>query len=328
MGNKEKTTDSSKCTHCHLCQKNCLFLEKYGLDIGDTEKLNELLYHCFLCGKCTEVCPEGIDGREIILNMRQKQVADNAGKVKEKGYQMLIQEKKNYIFKNYQDFAKSVLFPGCNFPSYFPKTTKYLAKLLKEKAGIGTVFDCCGKPIAELGMKPEEERIIRQMEETFAGKQIEELIMVCPNCYDFLKPRLKNVRIVSIYEKLQELGIGQKIEEKLSVFPPCPDRKSGEILEQIRPFLKEEPEIVKEAQCCGLGGCAGGKESDLAEKMAAKVRERGQNICTYCASCSGSFARKGFTETEHVLLKILGVEEQPDTAKSMVNRAKTKYWRG
>ena len=83
MGNKEKTTDSSKCTHCHLCQKNCLFLEKYGLDIGDTEKLNELLYHCFLCGKCTEVCPEGIDGREIILNMRQKQVADNAGKVKE-----------------------------------------------------------------------------------------------------------------------------------------------------------------------------------------------------------------------------------------------------
>ena len=49
MGNKEKTTDSSKCTHCHLCQKNCLFLEKYKLDIGDTEKLNELLYHCFLC---------------------------------------------------------------------------------------------------------------------------------------------------------------------------------------------------------------------------------------------------------------------------------------
>ena len=25
--------------------------------------------------------------------------------------------------------------------------------LLREKAGIGNVFDCCGKPVAELGLK-------------------------------------------------------------------------------------------------------------------------------------------------------------------------------
>ena len=43
------------------------FLKKYGIDIGDTEKLKELSYHCFLCGKCTEVCPIGIDGRDYIL---------------------------------------------------------------------------------------------------------------------------------------------------------------------------------------------------------------------------------------------------------------------
>ena len=48
------------CTHCHVCQNQCEFLKKYGIDIGDTEKLKELSYHCFLCGKCTEVCPENI----------------------------------------------------------------------------------------------------------------------------------------------------------------------------------------------------------------------------------------------------------------------------
>ena len=38
------------CTHCHVCQNQCEFLKKYGIDIGDTEKLKELSYHCFLCG--------------------------------------------------------------------------------------------------------------------------------------------------------------------------------------------------------------------------------------------------------------------------------------
>ncbi len=60
------------CTHCHVCQNQCEFLKKYGIDIGDTEKLKELSYHCFLCGKCTEVCPENIDGREYILNLRRE----------------------------------------------------------------------------------------------------------------------------------------------------------------------------------------------------------------------------------------------------------------
>ena len=33
------------CTHCHVCQNQCEFLKKYGIDIGDTEKLKELSYH-------------------------------------------------------------------------------------------------------------------------------------------------------------------------------------------------------------------------------------------------------------------------------------------
>ena len=63
MCQNERVKDADKCIHCHVCQENCSFLKKYGLDIGDTEKLNKLAYHCFLCGKCSEVCPVGIDGQ-------------------------------------------------------------------------------------------------------------------------------------------------------------------------------------------------------------------------------------------------------------------------
>ena len=41
-----KGTDA--CIHCHLCQKNCAFLGKYKIDIGDADRLRELAYHCFL----------------------------------------------------------------------------------------------------------------------------------------------------------------------------------------------------------------------------------------------------------------------------------------
>lgn len=328
MENRSRITDADACIHCGLCRQNCRFLEKYQIDIGKIKEREDLIYHCFLCGKCAEVCPKGIDGREIILHMRQKQVAENGGKLKEKGYEMLVKEKQNYLFQNYRNTEKSILFPGCNFPSFFPETTKYLVELFREKTGAGVVFDCCGKPIAELGLAEQEKESIRRIEQKLQEKGVEEVIVLCPNCYAFLKPRL-TVKVVSIYKKLAELGIGNQIAEKLTVFPPCPDRESRELFADIRSFLKEEPDMISQAQCCGLGGCAGGKEKELAAQMTESIREAGGGtVCTYCASCSGNFARKGFADTEHILLKILGRTERPDTAKSVLNRMKMKYWRG
>lgn len=328
MNDKQRIADASACNHCHICQKNCLFLEKYKIDIGDTERLRELSYHCFLCGTCSRVCPKEIDGREIILNMRKQQVRENQGKLPEKGYGLLVMEKKNYIFQNYgQGQKKSVLFPGCNFPAFYPQTTQYLSGLFREKTGGGTVFDCCGKPIAELGMEDQEAKIIERIEKKLAKDGAEEVVTLCPNCYDFLKPRLK-VNVVSIYHKLRELGIGSVIEDKITIFPPCSDRDNKELLGEIVNFLKEEPEIVSKVQCCGLGGCAGQKEKELAKQMVQNIdREMEGTIYTYCATCAGNFVRKGRKDTRHILLEILEQNEKPDTGRSVMNRMMAGYRR-
>ncbi|MBS4979807.1 MAG: (Fe-S)-binding protein [Lachnospiraceae bacterium] len=324
--------NSKDCIHCGKCTEACRFLEKYAIDIGDMKKREELAYHCFLCGKCTEVCPAGIDGRETILEMRRREVAENDGRMKQKGFRMLLFEKENYLFANYRNrMGKSAVFPGCNFPSFYPKTTKHLIELLKKEAGAGVVFDCCGKPIAELGLQKKENEILSRIERRLEETGIEELIMLCPNCYHFLKPRLK-VKVVSVYEKLSEIGIGSMIDEKIQIFLPCPDRAERQILQHIQKFLKEEPDIIKNVQCCGLGGCAGGKEKKLAMEMAWELAkysgQSSRKIHTYCASCCGNLARKGCGDAEHLLLKILGETEQPDTKRSIWNRAKTKYFRG
>lgn len=315
--------ENKECTHCGACRASCRFLEKYEIDIGDLAEREDLLYHCFLCGECTAVCPEGIDGRQMVIDMRRMQVKENGNKLKASGYEMLIKEKENYIFKNYKNGkTKSVLFPGCNFPSFYPETTKSLVQKLQE-AGIGVVYDCCGKPIAELGMEQSEKIIIERLNRRLKDAGIEELIMLCPNCYMFLKPYL-DVRMVSIYDKLQELGWGRMVEEDVTIFPPCPDRESKEILEGIRPFFKGKVELADNVQCCGLGGCAARNESELVEEMIEDIKKHGR-VYSYCASCSGNFARKGYQDTDHLLLKILGREEKPDTVKSVINRMKLRF---
>jgi fumarate reductase (CoM/CoB) subunit B len=319
-----RPTDAKSCVHCSICRDNCLFLKKYQIDIGDMKNRKELAYHCFLCGKCTQVCPKGIDGREFILQMRKEEVAQNNNRLLEKGYRMILKEKQNYLFKNYKHPGKSILFPGCNFPSFYPKTTAYLANLLKEKQDIGVIFDCCGKPVAELGMEEKEHHILEKLNRRLKKLEIEEVVMVCPNCYAYLEDKL-DLRIVSIYEKLIELGMGNEIDGDIQVFSPCPDRVEKKWIEWMKPYLKGEIRVIEEVQCCGLGGCAGVKEPELAKAMPQQLKSY-EHIYTYCGSCAGHLTRNGCAKVSHLLTEILGVNESPNTGNSLMNRIKTKTW--
>lgn len=320
MEEKERILDPEACVHCGVCVKHCAFLQKYGIDIGTPDKLNELAYHCFLCNKCTEVCPYGLDGREIILNMRRKQTRDNHDKISEKGYGTLLLEKKNYLFRNYHSAKKTVLFPGCNFPSFFPKTLKMITECLEEQ-GIGCIYDCCGKPVSELGLQKDERQGLSDLQERLAKQGIEEIITLCPNCYYFLKKHIQT-KITSIYEHLDILPVTNKIPIGVQFFPPCPDRESLTWLQQLEPVLSGGSRIVESVQCCGLGGCAAGKEKGLAQDFSEKVKNI-ENLFTYCATCAGQFTRNGVMIT-HVLPHLLGTGEGADIGHSFINRAKTK----
>ena len=70
---------------------------------------------------------------------------------------------------------------------------KKLVKLLKEH-GIGVAYDCCGKPIAELGLEVDEKRIIQRINDEFEKRGVEEVIMLCPNCVPLLKFKSSGIR--------------------------------------------------------------------------------------------------------------------------------------
>ena len=269
-----KTFNVEDCIHCGQCTKNCLFLKKYNVDLEGFAKNPELAYHCFLCGKCKTVCPKDIDGRAIALENRRKIVEERGGKLPDNSYDGLLLEKSPYKFANYRHAnKKAVLFTGCNFPSFFPETTDKLVEEFR-KHDVGVVYDCCGKPIEELGLVEEAAGIIERINKKLNAAGVEQVIMACPNCYYFLKGRL-DAEIISVYEKMKELGIGKTFEkERIPMHYPCPDRVNKEIAKDMEAFLTGEMvEAFPDVQCCGLGGCAAGKESDVAQGMTDLVKQ-------------------------------------------------------
>lgn len=319
------------CIHCGNCTRHCDFLTKYQLDLEGFSQHPELAYHCFLCGECTACCPKGIDGREIALKMRYQKVEEHNGvfsKVPEiKRQKMLVMEKKNYLFRNYRHSTSgSVLFPGCNFPSFYPKTAQKLIDLLKERAGMGVVMDCCGKPIFELGMEKESKAICDGLSKRLHQSGVTELVVLCPNCYAFLKEHL-DIPVVSIYQKLLELNLVQPLRKELfPLYLPCPDRHNREMFESFVPLLQGKIEEIKGIQCCGLGGCAAACEPEISAGFGQKMKEQKlSKIYTYCASCAGNFSRAGCQEVRHLLVELLQTEEQPPKGmRSLFNRAKYK----
>lgn len=318
-----------ECIHCGNCTRNCVFLGKYSLDLAGFAQHPELAYHCFLCGECAKNCPQGIDGRAIALDMRRERISVSGGLPHLAEYRRLrplVWEKRRYLFGTYRRAKPgAALFPGCNFPSFYPKTTKRLIELLRERADMGVVMDCCGKPIYELGMEDESRRIRLTLSERLHRRGVTELVVLCPNCYYFLKSTL-DIPVVSIYQKLRELGLARAMEaERFPMYIPCPDRASREMLSSLSPLLHGDVQPVRDIQCCGLGGCASAFESELSASFDARMRSANTApVYTYCASCAGKLSRGG-ANVRHVLPELLGMDEAPANGRSsLLNRAKFK----
>ena len=209
-----------RCIKCSACTKKCDFLSKYDIDLADFANRPDLAYNCFLCDVCTKVCPVDIDGVEISLYLRAK----NPKKFNYLNFSKQSPFKSPYIYSNNSDSkSKELMFFGCNFPGYFPKTTEILIDLLS-KNGVDFSIDCCGKPLyeANLEFSKTKNHLLNLLEK----KGVKRIITACPNCFYFFKDhhKFENIQISSIYEKLSELGLMGEIKEKMNLFFPCPDK--------------------------------------------------------------------------------------------------------
>lgn len=319
------TVNYERCIDCGKCTKHCLFLKKYNINLKEYASLPKLAYNCYLCGECKRVCPVNIDGRQLSLDLRDKRIEEGYN-LYLNGYGALLLEKRNYIFKNYKDVNNKVaFFPGCNFPAYYPNTTKIISEKLKEDFGISTIFDCCGKPIADLSMKKEKRYIADRLSNKFKELGIEELILLCPNCYYHFQNNL-DIKISMIYEhdEIMESLISKDDSNKIEglLFLPCPDKDHRIIYKMLEKYMvTSNIQEINDIQCCGAGGCASIKEKELTKDLQDGFKSYNKKVYLYCATCSGMITKSN-TNVEHILCKLLNTDEKISTGiNSVKNRA-------
>lgn len=96
---------------------------------------------------------------------------------------LTVFEKTNYVLKNWRHAgAGTVVFPGCGFTSFFPKTLAALKDALRPSPDVSFAIDCCGLPLAGL-KSPEAYRVeLLRVEKRLVRLGAREVVPLCPNC--------------------------------------------------------------------------------------------------------------------------------------------------
>lgn len=75
-----KVPSFKRCFQCGCCSATCSAQQFTNFNIrrvhtsfrrGEYRTLSDELKKCMLCGKCTLVCPRGVNLRSLVMNMRQ-----------------------------------------------------------------------------------------------------------------------------------------------------------------------------------------------------------------------------------------------------------------
>ena len=297
------------CIKCDLCTKNCPFLSKYDINLLDFTSREDLAYSCFLCNKCSHVCPKNLNGKYVSLTHRKNNPK----------YKLVKLNKDHYPFRNLpnvEGVSKDFLYLGCNFPAFYPETSQALIDLFKNH-GFKFSIDCCKKPVMSTGF---EERISKSLENQIRNLKIDRIVTACPNCYHHLKNKYE-VEIISVFKWLEEYGYMKDIKEPFNVFFPCSDRYNKEIFEVIKRHAPNYKDKFTNTNCCGAGGLASKKEDELAKSMTSSIKD--EEIYTYCATCSMRFSQ--YNKVHHLISAFLGIDEDVKTGY-FTNALKAKFY--
>lgn len=260
---------------------------------------------------------------------------------------LTVFEKTNYLFKNWRHAsAGTVIFPGCGFTSFFPKTLAVLKDALRPSPDVSFAIDCCGLPLAGLKSSEAYRAELSRVEERLARLGAREVVPLCPNCGSAFAEALdRSVPQVTIYACLRDLterGLIDcaRIAIPGAVFVPCPDRMHREWLDDLAYFLESSVFVSECSACCGAAFEISQPEASFAaakrvlESVALECTRAGVEepvLYVYCASCAGKLERArrqcsgglaGSVRVVHALSALMGVDEAPAVSTTVLNRAK------
>lgn len=308
------------CTGCGLCVDECGFLKKYGTPKDMALKYTPeniegqtMPFECSLCRLCDAVCPVGLKPGEMFREMRREAAGRGNGPFPE--HRGLLSYERRGMSRRFTWYAlpqgcKSVLFPGCAFPGTRPKRMRQLYETLQRlDPGLGIVLDCCGRISHDLGQEAFSRTMLEEMQAYLLHYGVQEVIVVCPNCYDMFMEYGKGLTVKMVYEVLPLSGINPAPGmDEVVLHDPCGVRFHGDCHDAVRRLLagagvnaRDMDHTRRTTLCCGNGAGVDRLSPELSlqwlERSTQEARDR--TIVTYCAGCTNRLNKR--SRAVHVL---------------------------
>ena len=280
--------------------------------------IEEISDKCLLCGKCSAVCPVGVEGDKIRIaqrSARKYKLVPDYSNIDEK---ILLERCNKFVSTINNDVTdnisqKVMYFSGCMTaltPSIRKSTTSLLMKagvrfeIMDRDGGI-----CCGRPMIMAGRTAQAEEMIRKNTEIIKASGANILLVSCPICYKVFKEdyKLEGIEVVHHTEFFDRLISSGKLtvsgsEIRYAYHDPCELGRGCGIYEQPRNVISSFGVLVeagknrKESICCG--GSLGSLTLSF-EKRKALTENALNNltiaspdvIVTACPLCRSTFNR-------------------------------------
>lgn len=285
---------------------------------NNERRIEEISDKCLLCGKCSAVCPVGVEGDKIRIaqrSARKYKLIPDYSNIDEK---ILLERCNKFVSTVNNDVTdnitqKVMYFSGCMTaltPSIRKSTTSLLMKagvrfeIMDRDGGI-----CCGRPMIMAGRTAQAEEMIRKNTEIIKASGANILLVSCPICYKVFKEdyKLEGIEVVHHTEFFDRLISSGKLtvsgsEIRYAYHDPCELGRGCGIYEQPRNVISSFGVLVeagknrKESICCG--GSLGSLTLSF-EKRKALTENALNNltiaspdvIVTACPLCRSTFNR-------------------------------------
>ena len=318
------------CPGCGLCIDACPMGVLKG-NIKDTTvylnrqirrnneaRIEEISDKCLLCGKCTAVCPVGVEGDRLRIAQRSVRKYNfgpdysNIDSLKEaENCNKFVINSNNVVSSS--DNEKVLYFAGC-MTSLTPVIREKTVSIL-EKAGIEYEFMdkdgglCCGRPMLMAGRLEQAAQLVEKNTEIIMNSGADTLLLSCPICYRIFRENysLPGIEVIHHTEYFERLVFSGRIRvskgnTKYVFHDPCELGRGCGVYEQPRNVISAAGELVeaarnrKESICCGgsLGSLTLGfdKRKAMTENALANLTAASPDrIVTACPLCMSTFGR-------------------------------------
>lgn len=286
-----------------------------GKSPSDEEKkhYSDTVFKCTLCGNCQEVCPVGINLKDLWVTLRQDLVDSKTYPKKIEMIRDNLEESHNVFDEDNEERAEwvedmrgapehgfikkkadVVYFTGC-VASYFPMAQKIpmaLAEIMEISDVNFTLLGedewCCGFPLIGAGIPAMLQDFIDHNIQAVRDKGAKKVVFACPSCFQMWQENYPHeFEMLHATQFLMDLVKEGRVPLKevpmtVTYHDPCDLGRGSRVFDEPRDVIQSIPGVKlvelpnnrENCQCCGGGGNLEMIDSKLASKIAEnKINE-------------------------------------------------------